>query len=104
MKIFNRPSPRRRVEPVEIQEKRFGYFPKTFRWQGKRYNVEAVERTWARGFAAWNRAIATQGPSSPSRAQRSRRTPRLYFRVRCRDGIFDLYQDLHADTWHLRIR
>ena len=69
----------RREQPVEVQEKRFGYFPKAFRWHGKRYDVQAIERTWAR----------------------SRRVPRLYFRVRCRDGIFDLCQDLRADTWHL---
>jgi hypothetical protein len=64
---------------VQVQEKRFGYFPKAFRWRGKRYDVQAIERTWAR----------------------SRSAPRLYFRVRCRDGIFELCQDLRADTWHL---
>ena len=77
MKMLNQNH--RREQPVEVQEKRFGYFPKAFRWQGKRYHVEAVERCWAK----------------------SRQVPRLYFRVRCRDGIFDLYQDLRADTWHL---
>lgn len=77
MGILNRV--RHHEQPVQVQEKRFGYFPKTFRWRGKRYDVQAIERIWAK----------------------SRRMPRLYFRVRCRDGIFDLYQDLRADTWHL---
>ncbi len=69
----------RREEAVEIQEKRFGYFPKAFRWHGKRYDVQVVERCWT---------VA-------------KRTPRLCFRVRCQEGIFDLYQDLRANTWHL---
>lgn len=69
----------KREEAVEIQEKRFGYFPKVFRWHGKRYDVQVIERCWTVSKSA----------------------PRLYFRVRCREGIFDLYQDLHANTWHL---
>lgn len=98
MKILNQSH--RREQPVEVQEKRFGYFPKAFRWHGKRYDVQAIERTWARGFAAWNQAVP-RDDSLKNRAKRSRRVPRLYFRVRCRDGIFDLCQDLRADTWHL---
>ena len=80
-----RPSPRilrpraRGAEPVEIQEKRFGYFPKVFRWHGKRYDVQAVERCWT---------VAN-------------RAPRLYFRVRCSEGLFDLYQNIRENTWHL---
>ncbi len=69
----------RREQTVEIQEKRFGYFPKAFRWQGKRYDVQAVERCWTR----------------------AQRAPRLCFRVRCAEGTFDLFQDIRADTWHL---
>ncbi len=72
-------SSRRREQTVEIQEKRFGYFPKAFRWHGKRYDVQAVERCWT---------IA-------------RSAPRLCFRVRCAEGTFDLFQDIRADTWHL---
>src|SRR5512141_1085101 len=67
------------AEAVEMQEKRFGYFPKTFRWHGKRYDVQAVERCWT---------VAN-------------RAPRLYFRVRCNEGLFDLYQDVRGNTWHL---
>lgn len=66
-------------EPVEMQEKRFGFFPKAFRWHGKRYDVKSVERSWT---------VAN-------------RTPRLYFRVRCDEGLFVLYQDVKSSTWHL---
>ncbi len=69
----------RRHEPVEIQEKRFGYFPKTFQWRGKRYNVQTVERCWN----------ATQN------------VPHLCFRVRCQDGTFELYQNVRDNTWQL---
>ncbi len=69
----------RREHVVEIEEKRFGYFPKAFCWRGKRYDVQAVERCW----------------TIP------RRTPRLCFRVRCAEGTFDLFQDIRANTWRL---
>jgi len=92
---------RRQEQPVQVQEKRFGYFPKAFRWRGKRYDVQAIERTWARGFAAWNRAFPIDESDDRVGTKKSRSAPRLYFRVRCRDGIFDLCQDLRADTWHL---
>ena len=76
MQWLNR-KPHRR-DAVEIQEKRFGYFPKVFRWRGKRYAVNAVERCWT-----------------------SRLTPQLCFRVRCREGTFDLYQNVRDNTWRL---
>lgn len=69
----------RGAEPVDMQEKRFGYFPKAFRWHGKRYDVQSVERCWT---------VAN-------------RAPRLYFRVRCDEGLFDLFQDVRGNTWHL---
>ena len=69
----------RRQEPVEIQEKRFGFFPKTFRWRGKRYTVDTVERCW----------------------NASRYAPHLCFRVRCQDGTFELYQNVRDNTWQL---
>lgn len=71
--------PARRQEAVEIREKRFGYFPKAFRWRGKQYTVEAVERCW----------------------NVSRCAPHLCFRVRCADGVFDLYQNVRDNTWRL---
>lgn len=69
----------RTIEAVEIQEKRFGYFPKTFRWRGKQYHVEAVERCWTN----------------------MRKHPQLCFRVRCPEGQFDLIQDVSLNAWQL---
>ncbi len=66
-------------EAVEVQEKRFGYFPQVFRWRGRRYDVQAVERCWT---------------------TRSR-DPRLIFRVRCQEGMFELAQDIRLNSWHL---
>ncbi len=64
---------------VQVEEKRFGYFPKTFRWRGKSYNVDAVERCWnARRYA-----------------------PSLCFRVRVGEGMYDLYQNVRDNTWRL---
>jgi hypothetical protein len=77
MGLMSRRKPRQ--EAVEIQEKRFGYFPKAFRWHGKRYDVQAIERCW------------TAAKSSP----------RLCFRVRCSEGMFDLYQNVRDNTWRL---
>ena len=78
MHLFQRRRPRVR-SAVEIQEKRFGYFPKVFRWRGKRYDVQAVERCW----------------------NATRSAPQLCFRVRCREGLFDLYQNVRDNTWRL---
>jgi hypothetical protein len=77
MRLMNHHGTRR--EAVEIQEKRFGYFPKAFRWRGKRYDVQAIERCWTA----------------------AKRSPHLCFRVRCNEGIFDLYQNVRDNTWHL---
>lgn len=66
-------------QAVEIKEKRFGYFPKTFRWHGKHYDVQAVERCWT----------ITRAESQ------------LCFRVRCHEGMFDLFQNTRDNTWFL---
>ena len=71
-------------EPIEMQTKRFGYFPKTFLWHGRRYHVKRVERAW-----------------TISRQRTRRRVERRCFRVHTTEGVFDLYQDLAANTWHL---
>jgi hypothetical protein len=78
MKLITNRKPQRQ-EAVEIKEKRFGYFPKAFRWHGKHYDVQAVERCWT---------IV-------------RRAPQLCFRVRCHEGTFDLFQNVRDNTWHL---
>lgn len=71
-------------EPIEMQAKRFGYFPQTFLWHGRRYLVRRVERAW-----------------TVCRKRPRRRVERRCFRVHTGEGIFDLYQDLIANTWHL---
>lgn len=70
-----------RGDAVEMQEKRFGYFPQRFRWRGKAHEVQAVERCWTK-----------TGP----RAQ-------LCFRVRCKEGVFDLTQHVRTNIWTLAV-
>jgi len=89
MLFGNRPgkgagSRRMRVEAIEMQARRFGYFPRTFRWRGRRYDVSAVERCWTTSTRQWG-----------GRAQRH------YFRVRCAEGCFELFQDIAHNTWHV---
>jgi hypothetical protein len=70
-----------RGDAVEIQERRFGYFPQRFRWRGKTHEVQAVERCWTK---------------AGQRAQ-------LCFRVRCGEGCFDLTQHVKTNIWTLAI-
>lgn len=75
--------PRRRGvrEAAEVLEKRFGYFPKRFRWRGRIYDIDSVERCWTS----------------------MRRGPRLCFRVRCRETRFDLSQDIRLNKWEVAL-
>ncbi len=75
---------RRGAEPVLMRQKRHGYFPHVFIWRGREYRVEAVERCW-----------------TLSRRGRGGRIEGHCFRVRCREGTFDLFQDAQAGTWHM---
>ena len=75
---------KRRGEPIMVTEKRFGYFPNVFQWRGKVYRVVSTEEC---------RTVLRRGPFS--------RTERLYFRVRCVEGIFELFQDVLNNTWHV---
>ena len=70
-----------RDDAVEIQEKRFGYFPQRFRWRGKSHEVQAIERCWTR----------------------TGRNAHLCFRVRSADGIFDLRQNVKTNIWTLSV-
>lgn len=70
-----------RNDAVEIQEKRFGYFPQRFRWRGKIHDVQAVERCWTK----------------------TGRSAQLCFRVRCGDGVFDLTQNVKTNIWTLSV-
>lgn len=72
-------------EAIDMRSRRHGYFPELFVWRGRRYHVDAVERCW-----------------TVSRRKLSGRVERHCFRVRCRQGTFDLYQDLRYDTWHMQ--
>lgn len=74
-------------EPIDVQRKRFGYFPQTFLWRGQRHEVSAVERCW-----------------TISRRRGGRKTSHLCFQVRCPEGRFILYQDLLGNTWHIERR
>jgi len=71
-------------ESVNMVERRFQYFPKVFRWRGRRFQAESVERTWI----------------SCGRLQS--RAARRFFLVRCREGAFELFQDLESGHWYLR--
>ncbi len=81
---------------IEMRQRRFNYFPQSFRWHGLTYYVQAVERSWTKMGGRLLR----------------RRAERLCFRVRavaslredgpfCPPRKFDIYQDLIANTWHL---
>ena len=76
---------RRGAEPIEMRERRHGYFPKAFTWRGQRYDVHAVERCWTVSRQRWGG-----------------RVERHCFRVRCHEGTFEVYQDVRHNTWHLR--
>ncbi len=71
-------------ETIHLQAKRFGFFPRTFVWRGHEYHVETVERCWITG-----------GRRSGGQLQRH------YFQVRCPEGVFDLYQVIAHNTWHI---
>jgi hypothetical protein len=70
-------------EPIEMRRRRYGYIPEVFFWHGHSYRVHTVERCWT---------VVT----------RPHCDGRLCFRVRCIEGTFELYQDLLANTWHVR--
>jgi hypothetical protein len=74
-----------KLEPLEMRQRRHGYFPHVFVWRGLEYQVQAVERCW-----------------TISRRGRDNRVESHCFRVRCREGTFDLFQNARTGTWHMR--
>lgn len=64
--------------PIEMLERRFGYFPKSFRSGGETLQVEYVVRCWTK----------------------AKGQPRLYFKIHTATGDMVLYQDVNANTWH----
>jgi uncharacterized protein DUF6504 len=95
---------RKREEPIQVREKRFGYFPQRFHWHGREYVVNRVERCWTIKRKRWGG-----------------RVERLCFRVHCSEsfaagrspadaatqrgkgeGTYDVFQDLIGNTWHIQ--
>lgn len=72
-------------EAVDVVGRRFQYFPRVFRWRGRRYEVEAMKRSWIVSRPGWRG-----------------RVQRRYFEAHCAQGAFELYQDLTAGGWYLR--
>ena len=73
------------AEPIDMRERKHSYFPKAFVWRGHRYNVHAVERCW-----------------TVSRRSRDGRVEQHRFRVRCREGTFEVYQDVRHNIWYMQ--
>jgi hypothetical protein len=69
-------------EPIEMKERRHRLMPQAFVWHGHCYRVHAVERCWT---------IRKRGNGMG----------RLHFRVRCAEGVFEVYQNLNTNTWHV---
>ena len=67
-------------EPIHLITRRHNYFPQRFMWRGQRYDVTNVERVWTkmRRGGAWH-----------------------FFRVHCREGTFDIFQDTKLNAWYL---
>jgi hypothetical protein len=71
-------------EAIDMRSRRFGYFPRTFVWRGSEFRVEAVERCWTTASKVLGGKM-----------------DRHFFRVRCAEGTYDVYQDLRHNTWHI---
>lgn len=66
-------------DPVLLLARAHDYFPAAFRWRGRRFDVQHVEKCWT---------VKKTG------AQRM-------FRVQCQAGSFVLSQTVGSDTWHV---
>ncbi len=75
----------KRQEPIKLLASRHNYFPQRFMWRGQRYDIHNVERAW-------------------TISKRGGKVTRHFFRVRCSEGTFELYQDLALNTWYLARR
>jgi hypothetical protein len=72
-------------ESVDMMKQRLGFFPDVFRWRGRCFRVETVERCWTVSRRGWRRLER-----------------RRFFQVRCAGNTFELFQDLESGAWHLR--
>lgn len=75
----------RAAEPINLLARRHNYFPRRFLWRGKQYDVHAVERAW-------------------TEMRRGGKDARHFFRVKCAEGRFDLFQDVDLNAWYLARR
>lgn len=71
-----------RGEAIRMEARRFGFFPQTFVWRGRRYDVHSVERVWT-VKGRWRHADCR------------------YFRVCCVEGMVEVYQDVKRNIWHI---
>ena len=82
-------------ERIEMLARRHGYFPQTFVWRGRRYDISAVQRCWT---------ITRRGLYG--------KVERHYFRVLARAAAergerrttFEIYQDRQDSIWYLERR
>lgn len=71
-------------EPIQMRARLSGYFPRTFVWREQEFQVEAVERCW-----------------TMTSRRNGRPLDQHYFRVRCAEGTYTVYQDVQTNTWHI---
>lgn len=71
----------KKAEAIDMRSRRSGYFPRTFVWRGREFQVEEVERCWTTG--------------------NGKKMDCHYFQVRCAEGTYSIYQDLRHNTWHI---
>ena len=62
---------------IQMLQRRFNYFPKSFVWNNQTHTVMNVLRCWTIAHG-------------------------LTFRVRCAAGTFDLTQNMRTNTWTLQ--
>lgn len=67
-------------EAIELLARRYDYYPASFHWRGRRFDVVAVEKCWRLQQPVLCRM----------------------FRVRCQAGTFILEQRLATDGWYVR--
>ncbi|MDY0019486.1 MAG: hypothetical protein RBT47_05730 [Anaerolineae bacterium] len=85
MNLSLKPSTRSRVEPIRLLSRRHNYFPQRFLWRGVQYDIYAVVRAW-------------------TEIKRGGTLIRHFFRVKCLEGTFDLYQDVTLNAWYMARR
>ena len=70
------------TDPIDMVAKDHGYFPKTFLWRDRRYQVDAIEQCWTIAQRTWMGRVERHG-----------------FRVRSGKGVYTLYHDIRNNSW-----